>query len=336
MSSWIDQFNAWVDRLSVSVWGFHFVFGVALIGIQMLFLWLDGGLQAEELLPVIIFNGFATPFAFALIDLLDNQVVTAMNSMRLVLDTTEPEFDQYEYRLSNMPFIPPLIAGLAITAMAVFMPEVTAEPIRFAALEQLPVFAVVFHIIDKSSAFLFGVVIYHTFRQLRIVNSLSRDRIRVNLFNLGPLRAFSRVTASTAIGLVVYINLWMLINPDLLADPVNIGFGVIFGILTVSVFVWPLYGIHKLMQTEKERALHDIDLRLDAVFSKFNRRFQEDDYSAIGMLNAAISSLEVQHNRIKAIPTWPWSPETARIALTAIAVPIMITILQFLVSQVLD
>jgi hypothetical protein len=73
-ASWIDRFNNWVETLPVRAWIFHVVFGIVLILVQMLFLWLDRGLHAEELLPVIIFNGLATLFLLALIHLLDNQV----------------------------------------------------------------------------------------------------------------------------------------------------------------------------------------------------------------------------------------------------------------------
>ena len=335
-SSWIDRFNDWVETLPVSVWIFHAVFGILLILVQLLFLWVEGGLPADELLPVIIFNGFAVPFLLALIHLLDSQALTAVNSMRPILDTTEPEFDDFEYRLSNMPALAPQIAGLSIMVLTILAPLVAIEPIRYAALEQLPVFAIVFHIIDKSSAFLMGVFLYHTIRQLRLVSAINLNHVRINLFHLGPLQAFSRLTASTAVGLVAFVFLWMLINPELLTDPVNIGLAALFTILSVSLFVWPLYGVHRLMQREKEQALYNIDLRFEAAFSKFNQRLQEDDYSAIEKLNGIISSLAIQHRRVAAIPTWPWRPETARFALTAIALPLVLMVLRFLVEQAFD
>jgi hypothetical protein len=49
-----------------------------------------------------------------------------------------------------------------------------------------------------------------------------------------------------------------------------------------------------------------------------------------------IASLDIQYRRINAIPTWPWRPETARIALTAIALPLMLMILQYFAFQALD
>lgn len=335
-TSWIDRFGQWVEDLPVRDWIFYVILGIALILVQLLFLWLDGGLQVEELRPIVVFNGLAIPFLLALIHLLDNLAVTSLGSMKPVVDMTELEFDDYEFRLSNMPFLTPLIAGVAVTIVIILSPVVSTEPIRYAALEQLPVFEVVFHVVDKSSAFLVGVFLYHTIRQLRLVNAINSRHIRVNLFHLKPLQAFSRLTAFTAFGFLVFVYLWMLINPELLADPLLFGYVIAFTILAVLVFVWPLWGAHKLIQTEKDRALHEIDLRFEAVFSSFNQRIREDDYAATEALAGTIASLDIQRKRISAIDTWPWSSETARIALTAIALPLILMIIQFFVLQALD
>lgn len=332
-SSWIDRFNNWVEKLSIPARIFYILLGLALIVVQMLFLWPEGGLRQAEILPVIIFNGLFTPFLLALIYHLDRQAVTALKNMRPVLDTTESEFNQLEYALAHMPAPLPLAAGVTVLVMVILMEQLGTVPVRYAALEQLPIFAIIYHVVDKSSAFLFGAFIYHTIRQLRLVNTINSNHIRINLFNLGPLRAFSRLTAATAVGLVVGVYAWMLINPELLADPVIFGFGLIITILAVSVFVWPLHALHRSMQAAKERALHEIELQFEAVFSKFNQRFREEDYPALAILNGTISSLEIQHRKIEAIPTWPWSPETVRPTLAAIALPLILTILQFLLGQ---
>lgn len=335
-ASWIDLFINWVEKLPVRAWIFHVGLGLILILIQMLFLWLDGGLYAEELLPVIVFNGLAVPYLICLIHLLDRQAVTALNSMKTVLDLTESEFANYEYRLSNMPFLAPLIAGLAITIATILTPLVTIPPARYAALRELPVFAVVFHIIDKSSAFLFGVVLYHSIRQLGLVNAINSNHIRINLYHIRPLQAFSSLTASTALGLLIFVYGWMLINPELLSDPVIFGYAILLTILAISVFVWPLWGVHRLIEMEKQKVFHEIDLRFETVFSEFNRSLNDGDHASIERLNSTIASLEIQQKRVNATPTWPWSSETARLVLTAIALPLMLMILQYFVLQALN
>jgi hypothetical protein len=331
--SWIDHFNNQVKNLPVSPWVFFSIFGFVLILIQILILWLEDGLQEVDLLPVIIFNSLFTPFLLGLIYLLDHQAVDALNSMRSIIDTTEYELKRYQYILSNMPAGIALVAGLTMLIFAILLEQLGGTPIRYEALGQLPIFTVVFQMIDKSSAFLFGVFVYHTIRQLRLVNTINVNHIRINLFNLRPAQAFSKVTASTAVGLVVGVYGWMLINPELLANPVIFGFLMMTTALAISVFVLPLYGIHRLMEAAKDRMLHEINLRSEAVFSKFNKGLRDDEYSEIDRLNGTIASLEIQYNRIKAIPTWPWKPETAQFALTAIALPLVLAVLRFLVER---
>ena len=331
--SWIDRFTNWVARLPVREWVFYVGLGLGLICIQMLFLWLDGGLQYDALLPVIIFNALAIPYGLALVHLLDKRAVTALHSMRPTLTITEPEFDDFQYRLSTMPSRAALIASLTTVVFLILTERFAIVPVRYAALEHLPIFKIVYHIIDKSTAFVIGPFIYHSIAQLRLVNAIYSNHTRINLFDMKPLYAFSKLTASTAVGLVVGVYGWMLINPELLTDPIGFGFAGSITILAVAVFVWSLFGAHRLMEMEKARMLHDIDLHFEAVFSKFNQRLCDDDYSAIERLNGTISGLEIQHKRITAIPTWPWRPETARFVLTAIALPLILTILQFLAEQ---
>jgi len=338
--SWVDRFNNWVEKLPMREWVFYVGLGLGLICIQMLFLWLDGGLQYDALLPVIVFNALAIPYGLALVHLLDNQAVTALHSMRPTLAITEPEFDDFQYRLSTMPSRAAFIAGLTTVAFLVLTERLGIVPLRYAALDHLPIFTIVYHVIDKSTAFVVGAFFYHTIAQLRLVNAMYSNHARINLFDMKPLYAFSKLTASTAVGLVVSIYGWMLINPELLADPLSLGFTVAFTILAVGVFVWPLVGAHRLMEMEKERMLHEIDLQFGAVFAMFNQRFHDngndDDYSAIGRLSGTISSLEIQYRKIKGISTWPWRPETVRSVITAIALPLVLMILQFFVERTLD
>jgi len=332
--SWVDRFTDWVGRLPMPGWVFYVGLGLVLVLIQVLTLWLDGGLAAAEvLLPLIIFNGLSIPFLLALMYLLDGQAVAALDSMKPALEMTEPEFARFSYWLSNMPSRPAMVTGLATLVFYLLMEWLWIAPARFAALEQRPIFAVVFHIIDKSPAFLFGGFFYHTSRQLRLVHTINSNYVRISLFDLGPMQAFSKVTASTAVGLVAGALGWMLINPDLLADPVSLGFSGLFTILAGAVFVWPLWGAHRLVEIEKARALREIDQRFEAVFARFDQHLRDEEYAEAERLNGTIASLEIKRKRIREIPTWPWRPETGRFVLTAIALPMILTILQLVIVQ---
>ncbi|KAA3644982.1 MAG: hypothetical protein DWQ07_16405 [Chloroflexi bacterium] len=331
--SLIDRFTRWVANLPIRAWVFYVGFTLILVIVQLIFIWLDDGLQAVEILPVVVFNSFATPFLLALIHLLDDQAITALDSMKPALAMKKSQIKDYCYMLSTMPARAALIAGLAMLSVVILIELASPQLLRYAPLEQLPVFAIVFQIIDKSSAFLFGVFFYHTIRQLLLVNAINSKHVRISLFNTVPLQAFSRLTASTAVGPAVLIYVWLLINPELLTNPISIGFSGAVTVLAVAVFVWPLLGMHRRMQAEKESMLHALDLEFETIFSKFNQGLQDDDQKSIERLNGTIASLEIQRNRISAIPTWPWRPETARFALSAVALPLILSVLRFLVER---
>jgi len=112
-----------------------------------------------------------------------------------------------------------------------------------------------------------------------------------------------------------------------------LGYSMILTIMAAAIFVWPLWGIHTLIERQKEEALDEINLRSLDLFTKLNQSIDENDYDATDRLNGTIASLEIQHKRISEVPTWPWRSETARVALTAIALPLMLMILQFFLQH---
>ena len=333
--SGIDRLNDGLARLSIRPALCYVVLGLSLVVVQQLVLWLEAGTRGQMLLPVIIFNGLFSPFLLALIHILDKQALAALNAMHPVLDATESESRMYGYRLSHMPCLRPLIAGLSMVILVILMERVSALPIRYEVLDQTPIFAVVFHIVDKLAAYLLGVFVYHTIRQLRLVNTVNSHLVRVDLFNLRPLQAFSKLTASTSMGLVVGVYGWMLINPELLTDPASLVFVAMATILAILVFVWPLYGIHRLMKASKEGALQEIESRFGAAFSEFNQLFDGKDDTSRVQLNGTIVSLEIQRRRIEAIPVWPWRPEAIRSVLTVVGIPLVLAILQVILEQAL-
>lgn len=334
MADFLDRFTNWDEGPAMRVWIRYAGIALVLILIQVLFLWAEDGLQARALLPVILFNGLFTPFLLALISLLDHQAVAAVQTMKPELAMTEKEFNRYEYRLAHMHPWRVWAAGLTVFILVVLMESLWITPNRYNPLGQLPVFTIVFQVIDKSSAFLFGVFLYHTVRQLLFVNTLLSKHVRINLFQCAPLQAFSKLTASTAIGLVVGVYGWVFINPDLVADPAIIGFAAITTLLAVSVFVLPLYGTHRRMKAARERALQALDLRFESIFGRFNHHFEAGAFDEMENLNGMISSLEIQYRKVKEVPTWPWRIESAQFVLTAVALPLFLAIMQVLFEQV--
>jgi hypothetical protein len=66
-----------------------------------------------------------------------------------------------------------------------------------------------------------------------------------------------------------------------------------------------------------------------------HKRLDEGHVESIGELNTALSGLEMQRNAIMAIPTWPWQPETVRLLITALALPLGLWIAQYVLQRAL-
>jgi hypothetical protein len=128
----------------------------------------------------------------------------------------------------------------------------------------------------------------------------------------------------------------MRINPELLGDPILFANVAIYSLIALIVFVWPLWGVHKIIDQEKQKVLHEIDLRFEALLVEFNKHVDDGDYVASEKFHGTITSLDIQRKRFNATPTWPWSSETARLVLTAVALPIMLMILQYFIFQALE
>ena len=89
------------------------------------------------------------------------------------------------------------------------------------------------------------------------------------------------------------------------------------------------------LEMEKQRMLQTLDLSFDTAFSEFNTGLRDDDHATVERLNGVIASLEIQHKRVQSIPTWPWRPRTVGPLLTAIALPLVLQIIQFFVERAL-
>jgi hypothetical protein len=84
---------------------------------------------------------------------------------------------------------------------------------------------------------------------------------------------------------------------------------------------------------EKTRTQNEAALRFEAVVAELHQRVDNGHLEGMDALNDAISSLQVERDALKATPTWPWAPETVRLLITALALPLGLWLIQFLVQR---
>jgi hypothetical protein len=335
--SWVDRFTDWLARLPGPSWSYYLGLGLVLFLAQAIVLWVEGAFPSDTL-PAHGYLAGAIAFILALFYYLDERAGAALAILHPALKASEKEYNELHYQLTTLPARSTLLASLAVLT-AVLLSEVPGGPYHLDALDTFPISANLLRFLYLTCWWVFGALMYHAVHQLRLINRIYTRHTHISLFQMKPLYAFSNLTAFTAGSLTLLPYGFLAVNTvnqDVLAnDPVTLVVILIIQFLAVVTFIWPQLGIHRLQTAEKARRLDEVSLRLEAAFVELHQRMDSEKVGEIDDLIKVITILETERNTLKGIPTWPWEPETVRLLITALALPLGLWILQFALQRVL-
>jgi hypothetical protein len=334
--SWIDRFTDWVDRLPGPNWLFYVGLGLFLYLVEVAIQWSTGAWG--QLYPFQFVYVNIIPYALALIHYLDHLADTTLHQFRPALTCSETDIAELRYRLTTMPPLPTLLASLMGLVLGFLMfsaiPVSVQLQVSHATVAPL---SVVFNqaIALGANIITFILFPYHTWHQLRLASEIYARYTRVDLFNLGPLYAFSTLSAYTAVGILPLAYAWIVFVPELLSQIPILGVTAIFTLFAAFTFIRPLTGIHRLLANEKGRLLAESSQRLKTTIAELHRRVDSGEMVDMDNLNKAMVSLEIEHAALGRISTWPWQPDTPRLVLAALLFPVIVWLLQWLLQRFL-
>jgi hypothetical protein len=331
--SWVDRFTDWVRALPGSSWAFYLLAALVILLGEFLVKLADGSLTAGNVsvFPfVLVEYGVVT---IAAIHYLDDKAHTALATFRPALELNDAQYKDLDYRLTTLPRRPTLVWSLTVSAAASigglifhsFMSEhfhLGGSPIS--VLVEGP--ALVLYSLT------IGPFIYHTFRQLWTISYIYTHYARINLFDLRPLYAFSKLTATTAVILILIVTVQVSTAPQLAGDPATAGTLIGPIILAAANFIWPLLGIHKLLAEEKDKILSEASRRMQAAINDLDTRMDTGDLTNVADNKIALEALVIKQTVLDKIPTWPWSAETLRLMGTALLLPVMLYLAQVAIN----
>jgi hypothetical protein len=334
--SWIDRFTDWVDRLPLPNWAFYLAVWLLLFAAETLIHWVDGSYPLGVIYSFHLVLTGTIPYTLALMHYLDKSAESALLRFRPALDVTAAEYAELRYQLTTLPQRPTIIAsliGVGIAALALSLaPESWSRPAVFVSSS----FSVGFNIVlTVLMWWLVGAFAYHTAHQLRLVSRIYARHTRINLFRLIPLYAFSDLSARTTIGFLLALYAWYAVLPDTFDRPGNVISAVVANVIAGLIFVWPLLGIHGLLADEKERLLAESAQRLEAAIADLHARMDSGKLDGIENLIKGMEGLEINHNAVSRISTWPWAAETPRGLVAALLFPLMVWLGQWLLQRIL-
>jgi hypothetical protein len=279
-----------------------------------------------------------------LLEHLDRVACAILDRFRPVLALDHPEYQSLCYQLTTLPARPALLVSL-LCALAIVLQVLTGNTryMQAATLYMAPLSGAVDALMGILWAVVLGVLFYHTIWQLRLMHHLYSKHTRVHLFEVGSLYAFSRLTAHTAIALVLLAYVELLVLPDTWHTDPGVGglthYGIILAIIGIAAvtFAWPLLDAHRLLAEEKEQRLAALAQQMDAAISELQRPLETGQPGPVEVTRRkeALDTLVLAENRIHKISTWPWSTGTISSLATAILVPVLLWFIIRLLERVI-
>lgn len=332
-TSWIDRLVQWIDRLPGPSWVFYVVGVLALTLLINAILWIDRSVPLGSFGSI---EGVFPPFVFYFLALYHYLTRIGSRSLRdfhPLLNEDETALAQIDYKLTTLP---PWAGWLSIVSAVVTLPPFFSSGQAFGDSDPntaLP------YIVAAVAAVFFGATIFaliiRSIRQLRMVHRLHSQATNINLLNLEPAHAFSRLTARTGIGLILLLVLGYLYNPSSFHGGYLVAAYLLMAAPAVVVFVVPVIGIRDRLVEEKKRVLNEtIDL-LQMTSDNQEDKIRNRDYEGLAGMETAVKALIRKREMLEGTPTWPWNPGTIRGFASTLLLPIFLRLVFWLLERFL-
>jgi len=170
-----------------------------------------------------------------------------------------------------------------------------------------------------------GVISGQTIRQLPQVGALHRDATAIDLYDTGPIHAFSRLTVQIGLGYVFVAYFTLIANATFqLGNAISLAAlagGIIIG---VACFIVPLWGIHGRLTDTKAELVRGVNARAEALQSELYRRVDTSDLAGVADVSDALAGIRATREEIGRLPTWPWPREVLRGFVSAVLLPVVV------------
>jgi hypothetical protein len=336
---WTNLLVDWLQRLPVPTWLAYV--GLAAIGmaVQSLIFLGQANVRPEDVL-VQAFWAIVLPLGVWLLDYLATTAGSALDAFRPALAiASESDIARLHYELTT---VPALGAAIILVFVAVLTPLYwVGDPVGSNIVGLSPIGLAGRYLGEVFFGALVLVLVYQSWRQLRIVNRIHSGATHVDLFRPAPLYAFSVFTSRAAIGIaLVFIIPTMVAVTDAGASLTSNVFlwapWITLGVVAAAaVFALPLREMHRRITAEKRRLQTEVGLRLEATMAAIHRAIDADEIVEAGKMDDTLHALISERDLVEKLPTLPWRPGTLGALVSAIVLPLGLFLVQRVLSQFL-
>lgn len=315
------------ERLPGPLWAWYALIGAALVLAAHVPVWVHGARALGEPEPYLLTPAALDLYALAFIAALRRVAGSAFEQFRPALGGDPERQAELRRELVSVPDRPALIT-IVLLLVLINVPFFS-DP-NNAAFAPDPIVNAVSVALWQVAIILGGITIALAIHQLRMVSRLHAAATHVDVFEQRPITAFSRLTAATAVGLLVVAM--VMVAPSDRPAATSLVSGALLIVVAVAFFVLPLGGMHGRLVSERARLLAGSHARLRVTLDRIHAMVDADDTSRADQLQKTLDSLLAERDVLMKLPTWPWSAGTFRGIASAVVLPVAL----WLVFRILE
>ena len=330
----LDRLYARIERLPAGGWWVYGLVFAAMVAYHHVALWATGSRPFGSLSLDGIVGLAYGPYFLAALHYVIWVAGRAMAAFRPASGMSDAEFARRRYELLTLPagrlWIP-----LALGSIVALGSDLSASPAALAPYGGTREVALVVFL--PASVFGYGmasIAAWQTIRQLRHVGWLHRDATAIDLYDTGPIHAFSRLTMQIGLGYVFVAYFTLIANatfqignaPSLAAMAAAI-------IVGVACFIVPLWGIHGRLVEKKGELVRGVNARAEALQAELYRRVDTSELAAVADVTEALAGIRATREEIGRLPTWPWPREVLRGFVSAVLLPVVVFLITRYVGE---
>lgn len=334
--SWINRLFDRIDRLPGPYWASYLVLGLGMMALETALKWRDGLYPVGTLSPFHLV--FAGSIALGLwgLDYATRQTREAVHALRPMLTLNPAQQAQIEYRLRYLPARATLWTGLAfgLGSGSLFIWLVCQIP-QARLLQGSGLGIAVDGLLCLMYATWQGAFVYATYHLQTQIGLVYARYLNVDLLLPQPLYALSAVSTRAALVTLFVVYLWAFTLPPGPYHTLILGIFLVFGLMGIAILILPLRGAQRRLAAEKRKLQAQVGERIKAAIAQLYQKADSGDLKDIDGLNKLMASLELTRQIIDRASTWPWHPDTPRLLITAMLLPIVVWLLQRFLGKIL-
>ena len=340
---WPDRLADRVENLPVPAWCCYLAAWAVLFGVGALLAlrdFGDGTASGKALRYYAVITGLVV-YVFILKHYLRSYARVAMEGFRPVYreeDSVSGEVHTLAeslFQLTNAPAQPTLFASLAAMTLVSTLTALRLAPFQRLAIAASPLSFAFNVALELTGWAIVGATAYSFVRTLRLVSRFYTRHARVSLFEQQPLYALSALTARYGLGGIIGPSIFLAVESGLLTGWVTVTFAMAAAAGALILFAWPLVGAHHLLAAEKKALFADNTERLREALERLHAAADDGEDEKTASIHYLLSGLQGERTILQMMGTWPWRPGLLRAFLTALLLPMVIWLIQFLLARLI-